>query len=72
MFARSINDISRVVRMMIIGDATTWSVIIESSLTIVICLFYRPQIRLEGPAGDKHSSLLLVNYDRKKFYNIDP
>jgi hypothetical protein len=31
MFARSINDTSRVVRMMIVGDATTWSVIIESS-----------------------------------------
>ncbi len=72
MFARSINDISRVVRMTIVGDATTWSIIIESSLTIVISLKYRPQIRLEGPARDKHSSSLLVNYDRKKFYNFDP
>ncbi len=38
MFARSINDTSRVVRMTIVGDTTTWSVIIESSFTIVICL----------------------------------
>ncbi len=36
MFARSINDTSRVVRMTIIGDATTWSVIIESSFMIVM------------------------------------
>jgi hypothetical protein len=26
MFSRSVNDTSRVIRMMIVGDATTWSV----------------------------------------------
>jgi hypothetical protein len=36
MFARSINDTSRVVRMMVIGDALTWSIIIDLSVTIVI------------------------------------
>ncbi len=36
MFARSINDNSRVVRMMIVGDATTWSVIIESTFMLII------------------------------------
>jgi hypothetical protein len=52
MFSRSINDTSRVVRMAVIGvsrvirmmnvdDATTWSIILmtlESSFTIVIYL----------------------------------
>jgi hypothetical protein len=43
MFARSINDTPRVVRVMIVGDATILSIIIELSFTIVICLWYRPQ-----------------------------
>jgi hypothetical protein len=41
MFSKSINDTSRVIRMTIAGDATTWSIIIESSFAIIICLKYR-------------------------------
>ncbi len=43
----------RVVRMMIVGDATTWSVILmtqELSFTIVICLKYKPQVSLRKSA----------------------
>ncbi len=38
MFAKSINNTSRVIRMMIVGDATTWSIIIESSFTILMLI----------------------------------
>jgi len=44
MFVWSINGTSRVVRMTIVGDATTWNVIVESSFTIVMCLYYRPLV----------------------------
>jgi hypothetical protein len=40
-FSRSINYTSRVIRMTIIGDPTSWSIILmtpESSLMIIICL----------------------------------
>ncbi len=43
--SRSINGTYRVVRMTIIAEVTTWSVILmtlELSFTIVICLYYRP------------------------------
>jgi hypothetical protein len=47
MLFRSVNDTSRVVRMMIVSDATAWSIILmtlESSFMIVICLYYRPTL----------------------------
>jgi hypothetical protein len=55
-----------VIRMMIVGDATTCSVILttqESSFTIVICLKYSlldPNYltRAEVTESEKHSSLL--------------
>jgi hypothetical protein len=31
MFSRSINEASRVIRMMIVGDATTWSITSDDS-----------------------------------------
>jgi hypothetical protein len=34
MFSSSVNDTSSFVRMMIIGDATTWSIIVESGVVI--------------------------------------
>jgi hypothetical protein len=35
MFSRSINDTSRVIRMMIVGDATTWSVTSDNSRGVI-------------------------------------
>jgi hypothetical protein len=35
MFSRSVNDISRVNRIMIVGDATTWSVTSDNSRGVI-------------------------------------
>jgi hypothetical protein len=50
--SRSINDTSKLVRMTIISDATSWSITYSHhsynskvSFTIVILLCYRPQVR---------------------------
>jgi hypothetical protein len=34
LFSRSINDTPRVIRMMVLGDATTWSVILMTRVVI--------------------------------------
>ncbi len=74
MFARSINDTSRVIRMTIVGDATTWNVILttlESSFTVVMCFKYRPPTytAVAVSAIVKHTSLprQIVDYTSKSF-----
>jgi hypothetical protein len=68
--SRSINDRSRVVRMMIISDSITWSITynvilmtLEVSFTIVIFLKYRPQVSLifasKAEQVEHHSELQL-------------
>jgi hypothetical protein len=70
---KSMKDTSRVIRMMIIGDATTWSVILttlESAFMIVIWLLTQTSELLLKPSIHTHSSFPRQSYGHQKIEKL--